>query len=278
MNSDKTEKLRKGRLPDEEKLGEEKRRARAKGYLGNTNTAIAFPFHYGLEADSYTFYRVPKILFSEKEFAGLSTDAKMLYGLLLDRMQLSAKNNWVDEEGRIYIYFKIDSIMEALSCGNKKACSLLAELDDKKGIGLISRVKQGMGRPDRIYVHKCINYEMSKRHFMKCQNDTSCDVESKSHDVSQSHRNNNEKNNTKINDTESILSYPSSTGQNTYSKSGAGVYGSDMMDRSDYMEYFEKALAMDSLRESYPMRRDTLNEILYLIVDVCSSNQRYIPK
>ena len=68
------------------------------------DTKIRFPFHYGGEAESYSFYRVPKILFTEKDFRGLSTDAKLLYGLLLDRMQLSMKNSWMDKEGKVFIY------------------------------------------------------------------------------------------------------------------------------------------------------------------------------
>ena len=131
-----------------------------------------FPFHYGGEAESYTFYRVPKILFTEEVFDHLSTDAKLLYGLLLDRMQLSLKNGWVDEEGKVFIYYTVESIMDALTCGNKKAGQLLAELDEKKGIGLISRVRQGLGKPDRIYVHKCVVPEMSFAHVQKCRNDT----------------------------------------------------------------------------------------------------------
>lgn len=93
----------------------------------------------------------------------------MLYGLLLDRMQLSLKNSWMDKEGKVFIYYTIESIMQALSCGNKKAGNLLAELDDKRGIGLITRVRQGLGKPDRIYVHKCTVPKMSGRQLQRCQ-------------------------------------------------------------------------------------------------------------
>ncbi len=117
---------------------------------------LYYPYHYGEEADQYTFYRIPKVLFTDEPLLHLSTDAKLLYGLLLDRMKLSQKNHWVDGAGRVYIYFTVGQIMEILHCGNKKVCSLLAELDDKKGVGLITRVRQGQGRADRIYVKKCI--------------------------------------------------------------------------------------------------------------------------
>lgn len=66
----------------------------------------SFPFHYGLEAEQYSFYRVPKVLFTETVFRQLSTDAKLLYGLLLDRMQLSIRNQWFDEEARKFILKK----------------------------------------------------------------------------------------------------------------------------------------------------------------------------
>ena len=105
-----------------------------------------FPFHYGQEAEQYSYYRVPKILFTEPMFQKLSTDAKLLYGLFLDRMQLSIKNGWIDENGRVFIYFTVENIMAAFLCGNKKAGQLLAELDDKHGIGLITRVRQGLGK------------------------------------------------------------------------------------------------------------------------------------
>ena len=140
--------------------------------------AYAFPFHYGQEAESYTFYRVPKILFTAEAFDHLSTDAKLLYGILLDRMQLSVKNNWIDEDGKVFIYYPRQNIMDALTCGNKKAGQLLAELDERNGIGLITRIHQGLGKPDKIYVHKCISrgvettrLVVSKRHGKRCQKD-----------------------------------------------------------------------------------------------------------
>ena len=85
----------------------------------------------------------------------MSTDAKLLYGLLLDRMGLSAKNGWYDDMGRVFIYYTLDEIQEDLNCGHEKAVRLLAELDTgKKGFGLIERVKQGQGRPTKIYVKR----------------------------------------------------------------------------------------------------------------------------
>jgi len=112
----------------------------------------SFDYHYGDEAEQYTFYRIPKMLFTHERFSGLSCEAKVLYGLLLDRMGLSVKNRWFDEQNRVYIIFRIDDIMAALQCAEQKANKLLAELDTGKGIGLIERKRQGLGKPNIIYV------------------------------------------------------------------------------------------------------------------------------
>lgn len=113
---------------------------------------ITFDYYYGGASEQYAFYRIPRLLITGRQFRGLSTDAKLLYGLMLDRMSLSAKNDWYDPLGRVFIYFSLDDIQEAMFCGHEKAVKLLAELDTGKGIGLIERVKQGQGRPAIIYV------------------------------------------------------------------------------------------------------------------------------
>lgn len=225
----------------------------------------SFPFHYWQEADAYTFYRVPKILFQNALFGKLSTDAKLLYGLLLDRMQLSMKNGWIDEDGRVYIYFTVDSIMEALSCGNKKAGSLLAELDDKRGIGLITRVRQGLGKPDKIFVHKCALPEMSKGHFQRCQNDTSGDVETTRQEMSKGHANNTEINHTDMSETDLI--YPSD---------GMGGDGTALREYGDYRDYFMRQLSFDALLADFPYDHEILYEILELVVETVCSSRKYI--
>ncbi len=115
-----------------------------------------FAYHYGDEGEQYAFYRLPKALITDSYFKHLSTDAKLLYGLMLDRLSLSVKNNWIDEKNRVYIYFTLEDICELLNCKTDKAVKLLAELDTNKGIGLIERVKQGQGKPTKIYVKKFV--------------------------------------------------------------------------------------------------------------------------
>lgn len=109
-------------------------------------------FFYGKESEQFNFVRVPKLLFRDERFKGLSSDSKLLYALLLDRMALSLKNGWVDDENRVYIYFTIKEVMEELNMAREKCTKVFAELDSEKGCGLIFRVKQGLGRPDIIYV------------------------------------------------------------------------------------------------------------------------------
>ncbi len=100
---------------------------------------IQFDYFRGMEAEQYNFYRIPKILFTAEFFKPLSCEAKVLYGLLLDRMSLSVKNRWFDEENRVYIIFTVEEIAELMNCGVQKAVKLLKELDAGKGIGLIEK-------------------------------------------------------------------------------------------------------------------------------------------
>ena len=113
---------------------------------------MKFKYFYGSEADQFSFYRIPKALFTDSYFKDLSSDAKILYGLMLDRMSLSIKNQWFDEKNRAYIYFSIEDIMELLNCGRNKAIKSMQELDDETGIGLIEKRRQGFGKVNIIYV------------------------------------------------------------------------------------------------------------------------------
>ena len=113
---------------------------------------LRFDYYYGIEAEQFSFYRVPRLLIKDERFKELSSDAKLLYGLMLDRMALSIKNGWFDEENRAYIHYTLDNIMEDLGCAREKCSKVIAELDSKKGIGLIEKKRQGLGKPDIIYV------------------------------------------------------------------------------------------------------------------------------
>lgn len=113
---------------------------------------VEFEYFHDYESEQFAFYRIPKVLFTDDYFHDLSCDAKVLYGLMLDRMALSIKNKWIDQDNRVYIIFSLEQVMKYMNCGRDKGMKILAELDTKKGIGLIERVKQGFGKPDIIYV------------------------------------------------------------------------------------------------------------------------------
>ena len=118
-----------------------------------------FAYHLGMDAEQYAFFRIPKLLITEPYFRRLSTDAKLLYGLMLDRMSLSMRNGWMDDDGHVYIYFTLEEACEQLCCKTDKAVKLFAELDSAKGVGLIRRGKQGLGRPAKIYVLRFMGME-----------------------------------------------------------------------------------------------------------------------
>ena len=127
-----------------------------------------YDYFYGQQAELFSFYRVPKVLFTDEKFSNISSDAKLLYGIMLDRMNLSAKNGWVDELGRVYIIFTIEEIKGALGCAEKKAVKLLHELENR--CGLIERKRIGLGKPNYIYVKNFVDNSV-ERQFLNCQKD-----------------------------------------------------------------------------------------------------------
>lgn len=113
---------------------------------------VEMDYFYGCQAEQFTFYRIPKLLFKDERLKSISAEAKILYGLMLDRMGLSMKNGWLDDENRVYIKYPIEEIMEDLGCGKNKAIAIVAELDTVKGIGLIEKRRKGLGEASWIYV------------------------------------------------------------------------------------------------------------------------------
>ena len=120
--------------------------------ISKMDDMMKFDYYYGIEADQFSFFRVPRLLMKDARFKKLSSDAKLLYGLMLDRMSLSMKNGWFDEENRAYIYYTVENIMDELGCAKATCVKILAELDNKKGMGLIEKKRQGLGKPDIIFV------------------------------------------------------------------------------------------------------------------------------
>ena len=106
-------------------------------------------YFYGLQADQFSFIRIPKELVVGEAFSSLSIQAKILYGMLLDRMGMSYKNKWLDEDNRVYIIYSLDEIQSDMNVSKHKAVDCLAELEN---VGLIVKKKRGKGLPNQIYV------------------------------------------------------------------------------------------------------------------------------
>ncbi len=220
---------------------------------------MAYDYFYGQQSEQFSFYRIPKILFSQDKFWNVSTDAKLLYGILLDRMNLSARNGWLDEAGRVYIIFTIEEIKESLGCAEKKAVKLLDELEKKAE--LIERKRQGLGKPNLIYVKNFISGSV-ERQFLNCQNDNSATFQNTIQDLSKAQGNNTDIKNTDLSDTNSI--FPSG---NCGKENGNEEY-------QQYYQYFYEQLGIEYLQQDYPYDVDRLENILELVVEtVCSKRQ-----
>ena len=221
-----------------------------------------YDYFYGPEGEQFSFIRVPKIFFENEAYRSMSAEAKILYGFLLDRVSVSLKNGWKDDQNRIFIICTIEEIMEKIGCGNKKAIQLLSELEDK--IGLIERKRQGLGKPNLIYVKNFIRTvdNSGQRHFLKCQNDTSGSVRTTSLEMSESHGSNTNLSNTDMSNTENLI-YP-------------GTDSDGMAERRSYEDYFRRSLEYDILLQNNPYERETLEGILDLLVDTCCSHKAYI--
>ena len=214
-----------------------------------------FDYFYGEQSESYAFYRTPKVFFTDERFRGLSSDAKILYGILLDRVSLSSKNGWLDEAGRVFVYMTVSSIEEALGCAHQKACGLLQELED---FGLIEKQKQGLCKPTKIYVKNFI--QVWNSYSQRYENHTAGSMEIIRPEVWKSASNNTDINNTEISNNNPILS-------------DGDV---DKSDRESYYHYLYNHLEMDILKERYPYDTEVLDAILNMMLDVICSRRKTI--
>ena len=213
-----------------------------------------FDYFYGAQAEQFSFYRVPKVLFTKEQFKQLSAEAKILYGIMLDKLDLSVKNKWVDEKGRVYIIYTIEQIMADMNCADQKATKLLDELE-KKG-GLIERKRQGLGKPNLIFVKNFITgvegsmmaqIQNRENHDSGAVNITTADYP-KSRGINTNH------NNTENNDINPIQS---------------GFDEDGMCERNEYERYFRESLSIDVLLRENLGEEETIRGILDLLVDVC---------
>ena len=227
---------------------------------------IDFNYFYGNEADTYSFYRIPKQLIIDDRFKELSNDAKILYGLMLDRMALSVKNGWFDRQKRVFIYYSMEEVMEHLNCSKNKALKSLSELDTEDGIGLIERVKQGQGKPTIIFVKNFLLDEKSGSDFPKKEVKTPQKGKSGvanfgSLEVQKKDTNNTKINNTEYSDTESNLILSADFTNKTEQMR------SDEMDVNAYAKLIRENLEIDILIERDPFEKEMLEGIYELVLE-----------
>ena len=217
---------------------------------------MEFDYFYTEQSDQFAFYRIPKVLIVEDYFQEMSTEAKLLYGLLLDRVSLSASSGWVDDQRRVYIIYTIRSIMRDLHCGTRKAVKLLKELE---AYGLIEKQIRGQGKPTLIYV-KNFSTLFSDCKSKDFHNENSSVSIVTIPEVSKGQSNNTNTNNTKNNNTYPILS-------------GADV---DNDERESYYRYFYNQLEIEIMRERYPMDGEVLCALVDILVDAVCSKRKTI--
>ncbi len=217
---------------------------------------MTLDYFYGQAGKLFSFYRIPKALFQEQRFQNLSTDAKTLYGILLDRMSLSVKNEWFDKQGRVFIIFTIEDVKRALCCADNKATKLLRELEN---FGLIERKRRGLGKPSLVYV-KNFSSDLSNERFQNRENHESGSPKNACQDPPKSRCNKNKKSKTERNNTNPILS-------DELEK---------MKNRKLLEEYFSCSLEIELLLRLYPDDEDTIYQIVDLLVDTCATNRKLL--
>ena len=217
---------------------------------------MTLDYFYGQAGELFSFFRIPKALFQEQRFQDLSTDAKTLYGILLDRMSLSVKNEWFDKKGRVFIIFTIEDVKRTLRCADNKATRLLRELEK---FGLIERKRRGQGKPCLVYV-KNFSAESSKESVKNRDNDDSCGSKIACQDPVKSRGIKKRENKTEMNNTNLILSDESEK----------------MKNHELLEEYFSCSLEMDLLLRLYPDDEDTIYQIVDLLVDTCATNRKLL--
>ena len=237
------------------------------------STKIEFGYFHDYESEQFAFYRIPKVLFTDEYFRNLSSDAKVLYGLMLDRMALSIRNNWVDNEGKVYIIFTLEQVMEYMNCGKDKGVKILAELDTDKGIGLIERVKRGLGKPTIIYVKSFVyrkekvldsaendnrSQEVGKTEVKSSEKPKSGPRKIRNQDLGKTECNKTDKNNTELSNTDSSIHL--------------GAQPEEVIE--EYRKEIRENIEYDHLRRQHPY--DDIDEIADLMLEVLCTQDSFM--
>ena len=212
---------------------------------------MTLDYFYGQSGELFSYFRIPKALFQDSRFRHLSTDARTLYGILLDRMSLSVKNGWMDKQGRVYIIYTVREVQESLCCAEHKAVKLFRELEQ---IDLIERKRRGLGRPSLIYV-KDFTTGLSKTHNLNCADSNSGVAQSAVQEQPKPQANKTDKNHTEMNKPDPI-------------------HSGDI--REQLEDYFYQALEVELLLRFFPDDEDTIYQIVDLLVDTCATKRRLL--
>lgn len=261
--------------------------------------SLELAYFYGSEAEQHSFYRIPKVLLTDHRYKNVSMEAKVLYGLMLDRMGLSVRNGWLDDEGRVYIYFTLDDALAMLGCGKDKAVRLFKELDAYGGIGLIERHKQGQGRPARIYVknftlppdpEECTlapssegppaqTSEKPKSALLGTPDVLTSEIpqsgllESSGQDCGKSAANKTDKNKTELSDTELSIHPPAPLPHPCRRQRG----GRDRMEQMDaYRALIHENIGYSELLQDHPYDADLIDGYVELMVEVCCTQRETV--
>ena len=259
---------------------------------------LELEYFYGSEAEQYSFYRIPKVLLTDHRYKSVSMEAKVLYGLMLDRMGLSVRNGWLDTDGKVYIYFTLEDAMQMMGCGHNKAVKLFADLDS---IGLIERKKQGQGRPTRIYVKNFIlsplpdaepepkppgfseggqTSSLGKSAFLPTQEALTSEKGKAALpgrgglDFPKGDTNKTDKNKTELNDTEPSIHPP------TPLPPKHRPAKKDQRDRMDQMDAYRALICenidYEGLLREHPYNQDIVDGYVELMVEVCCTQRKTI--
>ena len=224
---------------------------------------MSYDYFYGQSGELFSYFRIPKALFQDHRFRQLSTDARTLYGILLDRMSLSVKNGWLDEQGRVYIIYTVREVQESLCCAEHKAIKLFRELED---MDLIERKRRGLGRPSLIYV-KDFSSGLPKAQVQNCPNSNSGAAESAILEQLKPQASNTDK--------KQLKPQASNTDKNkTEWNDPDPIYSGGI--REQLEDYFYQSLEVELLLRLCPDDEDTIYQIVDLLVDTCSTKRKML--
>ena len=227
---------------------------------------MTFDYFSPNEAGQYAFFRIPKMLISDSRFRCISMEAKLLYGILLDRVSLSVDHGWVDEQNHVYIIYTIEQVMSDMDCSNRKAIGLLKELEKKAG--LIEKKRQGLGRPNLIYVKNFFtaceersDQEVTESHFSECKKVIPEDDESTFQDMTKGHGIKTDNTKTEMTKTDLILSDEMDADEEEY---------------REIREYLSESLGVEAKIMDEPYQKETVLGILDLLADTCSTKKKVV--